>query len=137
MLTLLALAAALTMDQPIHFNECSHHAPQSEVRIGPTALNAYGVEWKTTSSYGTCVAYQVLDLRDSRFLTTESFGPDCPNGPVLMLTPEVFDKNSPEYEPMLDTWIATLDHVARGYACHPPHPELKPLIQYLLQLKVE
>jgi hypothetical protein len=136
MFALLTMAAALTMDQPIHFDQCSHHAPQSEVRVGTTALGAYGVEWKTTTYYGTCVAYEVLDFGQDRFLTTESFGPDCPIGPVMMLAPEVFDKNAPEFEPILDSWIETLDEVARGYACHPPRPELKPLIEYLLQLKL-
>lgn len=135
MFTLISMAAALTMDQPIHFDECSHHAPQSELRIGPTALGPYGVEWKTTTYYGTCVAYEVLDLRTDRFLATGSYGPDCPNGPPMMLAPEVLDKDSPEYEPHLDTWIETLDHVAAGYACHPPQPELKPLITYLQELK--
>jgi hypothetical protein len=134
MLTLLSLAAALTLDQPIHFDECSHHAPQSELRIGPTALGAYGVEWKTTSYYGTCVAYKVLDLRTDRFLMTDAFGPDCPSGPPMMLAPEILDKDSPEYTRHLETWMKALDRVAAGYACHPPQPELKPLIAYLQQL---
>jgi hypothetical protein len=135
MFTLISLAAALTMDQPIHFDECSHHAPQSELSIGPTALGAYGVEWKTTTYYGTCVAYEVLDLRSERFLTTDSFGPDCPSGPPMMLGPEVLDKTSPEYEEHLDVWMTTLNQVAAGYACHPPQPQLKPVIAYLQQLK--
>lgn len=135
MLTLLSLAAALTMDQPIHFDECSHHAPQSEIRMGATALGAYGLEWKTTTYYGTCVAYEVLDLSTDRFLRTDAFGPDCPSGPPMMLAPEILDQDSPEYESHLNTWMTTLDQVAAGYACHPPHPELKPVLAYLQQLK--
>lgn len=120
-----------TLENPILFDECSHHSPQSAVRVDRSLQGHYGVEWKTTTYYGTCTQYEVLDLETGMFWKVEPYGPDCPVGPAASLAPLGFDGETAQFDALLAELIATLALVDEGYACHQPQPQLDNTLAYL------